>query len=231
MILWTAFLLGLLGSLHCLGMCGPIVFALPTFSRSFPKVLTSRILYNSGRILTYGFLGVLIGLIGEGISFAGIQQKLSIVAGALIIFVALFSNQAFVSKLHFQLNGFNRLIKEKLGDFIRRKTVFSSFLVGLANGFLPCGLVYLAMGGALAAGSWSQSMLYMIIFGSGTLFAMLALGLAGNYLGLRVKASFNRIIPYVAVFLGILLIVRGLNLGIPYLSPEIHSGVDVEVCH
>lgn len=232
MILWTAFLLGLLGSLHCLGMCGPIVLALPTFRNSFPKVLVSRVLYNSGRVITYGFLGLLIGLVGEGISFSGIQQKISIIAGIIIILFALLSNKAIIARMNFQLYGFNRFIKDKLGSYLRKRSTLSSFLVGVTNGFLPCGLVYLAVGGALAAGGWKESMIYMLIFGLGTTFAMLTLGLAGNYLGLKVRASFNRVIPYVAVFLGILLILRGLNLGIPYLSPEINSGgEDIEVCH
>ena len=230
-MLWTAFLLGVLGSLHCLGMCGPIVLALPTFKKSFFSLLFSRLFYNSGRIITYGLLGLIIGIIGEGISFSGFQQKLSIIAWIAIIIFALFTNKIFLSKLNFQLSGFNRWIKDKLGVFLKKRSVFSSFLVGLANGFLPCGLVYLAMGGALAAGSWKESSLYMMIFGLGTSIAMLAFGLAGNYLGIKVRTSFNRIIPYVAVFLGLLLILRGMNLGIPFVSPEISSVGEMEICH
>ncbi len=231
MMLWTAFLLGILGSLHCLGMCGPIVLALPTFRKSFLPLLFSRLLYNSGRIISYGILGLVIGIIGEGISFSGLQQKLSIFAGVLIIVLALFTNKALLSKINIRLTGFNRWIKEKLGVYLKKRSIFSSFLVGLANGYLPCGLVYLAMGGALATGSWKYSSLYMIIFGLGTALAMLTLGLAGNFLGLKVRASFNKIIPYVAVFLGILLILRGMNLGIPYVSPEFSPVGDVEICH
>jgi len=230
-MLWTAFLLGLIGSLHCLGMCGPIVLALPTFRQSFFRLLISRLLYNSGRIITYSLLGLLVGLVGEGISFSGFQQRLSIIAGILIIIFALLSNKTVISKIHLELYGFNRWIKENLGRFLKKRSVLSSFLVGITNGFLPCGLVYLAVGGALAAGSLLGSFVYMIIFGLGTTFAMLSLGIAGNYLGLRMRTSFNAIIPYVALFLGILLIVRGLNLGIPYLSPAISTGGDVEVCH
>ncbi len=230
-MIWTAFLLGVVGSLHCLGMCGPIVLALPTYKKSFFSLLASRLFYNSGRVITYGLLGLIIGLVGEGVSFSGFQQKLSIIAGIAIIILSLFTNQTFLSKVNIQLTGFNRWIKEKLGYYLKKRSVFSSFLVGLANGVLPCGLVYLAMGGALAAGSWRESSLYMIIFGLGTTVAMLSFGLAGNFLGLKIRASFNRIIPYVAVFLGILLILRGMNLGIPYVSPEISPVGDAEMCY
>ena len=230
-MIWTAFLLGILGSLHCLGMCGPIVLALPTFKKSFFSLLFSRLFYNSGRIITYGLLGLLIGLVGEGISFSGFQQKLSVFAGIVIIVLALFTNQTLLSKVNVKLTGFNFWIKSKLGAYLKKRSVFSSLLVGLANGFLPCGLVYLAMGGALAAGSWEESSLYMMVFGLGTSLAMFTLGLAGNFLGLKFKASFNRLIPYIAVFLGVLLILRGMNLGIPYISPEISTGGNVEICH
>lgn len=230
-MLWTAFILGMFGSLHCVGMCGPIVLALPVYKGAPLKLIISRVLYNSGRILTYGIFGAIIGILGESLSFAGIQQKLSIIAGTLIIIFAIFSNKKFSSIFDKGLFGINQIVKQKIGNFIRKRSVLSSFVVGFSNGFLPCGLVYLAIGGAFATGTFSGSVFYMILFGLGTSFAMFAFGIASNYFGLRFRMSFNKLIPYVAVFLGLLLIIRGLNLGIPYLSPLIDQSDNAAVCH
>lgn len=230
-MLWTAFLLGVLGSLHCLGMCGPIVLTLPVYNHQTFKLISSRLLYNSGRILAYGLLGIMIGLVGEGIALTGFQQKVSILAGGLIIIFSVFSMQHITRKFNLGALRISSLIKKTLGKFLRNRGIFASLVVGFTNGFLPCGLVYLAVGGALATGSWETGLLYMVIFGAGTSIAMFTFGIAGNFLGLKVRTSFNKLIPYVAVFMGILLILRGLNLGIPYVSPMIDETGGAAVCH
>lgn len=227
----TAFLIGLLGSLHCVGMCGPIVLALPVYKKGHGKILISRALYNAGRIVTYGLIGILIGLVGHGISLAGFQQKLSLLGGVFIILYAVISLSSNSKKMEFGFESLRALIKKNLGKFIQKRTLFSSFLVGFTNGFLPCGLVYLAVGGALASGNLYNSILYMVFFGLGTSFSLFALGYFSNFFGLRLRISFNKWIPYIAFFIGILLIIRGLNLGIPYLSPEISPESEIEMCH
>lgn len=230
-MLWTAFLLGLLGSLHCVGMCGPIVLALPVYKKSFGKVVASRLLYNSGRIISYGLLGALMGLLGLGVALAGYQQKLSVISGVLIILFALGSVFVNQSKWDTGANAVHRFVKNRLGRFLKSRGRLSSFLIGFTNGFLPCGLVYLALGGALAVGTLQGSIFYMMLFGVGTSFSLFALGLFGNFFGVRFRLSFNKWAPYLAFFVGILLVVRGLNLDIPYLSPGISPENEIEVCH
>lgn len=230
-MLWTAFLLGLLGSLHCVGMCGPIVLALPMYKKSWGKVVVSRMLYNSGRIITYALLGAIIGVLGLSVSIAGYQQKLSLIAGILMIVFAFGSLHFLRIKIDFGANRLHRFVKNSLGRFLKKRTFFASFLVGFTNGFLPCGLVYFAIGGALAMGSIQGSVFYMIIFGLGTAFSLFSLGFLSNFFGLRFRLSFNKWAPYLALFVGVLLIIRSLNLDIPYLSPNINPTNGIEVCH
>src|SRR6202012_1275564 len=80
-----AFLIGLFGSVHCIGMCGPLAFAVPSFDRRWWRVVLDKISYNAGRIITYSFLGLIIGLLGRQLWLAGLQQGVSIVSGLLII--------------------------------------------------------------------------------------------------------------------------------------------------
>ena len=77
-MLWTALVLGLAGSFHCIGMCGPIAFVIPVDRSSKSRMIFQIFLYNLGRIITYSLIGVLFGLIGKGLYLAGFQQRLSI---------------------------------------------------------------------------------------------------------------------------------------------------------
>ena len=231
----TAFLIGLVGSLHCVGMCGPIALALPSGNSFLPGLLFNRLMYNLGRILTYGLLGLLIGLVGQGFSMAGLQQVISILAGvAILIMVMLPSalNQRIV--LLKPAVDFTAFLKRSFGGLFRSKSALSTFYIGLLNGFLPCGLVYVALAGALATGGYLEGMAYMIVFGLGTLPMMLVVSMAGNYITLGLRRTFNRVIPVFMVALAMLFILRGLNLGIPYLSPQLQHSDQIEqpaTCH
>lgn len=233
-ILWTSFLVGLLGSLHCIGMCGPITLALPVFRNAPATLILSRILYNLGRTLTYAFMGALIGLLGQGFSLVGAQRWLSIIAGILLILIVFIPSE-FSAKLSIlkPAHHFTSFLKKKFGNLFRKQTLQSTFLIGLINGFLPCGLVYVALAGALATGSVLGGVLYMGFFGLGTLPLMFIFSLAGQFINVEARRKFTRLIPTFIVALGILFILRGMNLGIPFISPQLEGKEKMETpaCH
>ncbi len=234
-MVWSAFLIGLFGSFHCIGMCGPIALALPVQKDSRVKLIIGRILYNVGRAITYGIIGILFGLIGQSLSLAGFQQSVSIVAGVLILLMVILPSK-YSQKLYLlkPAYGFTNFLKRKFGVLLKQKSVMSVFLIGILNGFLPCGLVYIAVAGAIATGNYLEGAIYMFVFGLGTLPIMLVMSLAGNFISLNVRRRVNKMIPAFLVVLGILFILRGMNLGIPYVSPKIQQTEitdDSVICH
>ena len=116
------------------------------------------------------------------------------------------------------LKGF-ALLKNALGRQLTKKTLSSSFTIGFLNGFLPCGLVYTALFGALTMGNLWGSIGYMTAFGMGTIPLMLLLVLLGDFLPVALRRQLNQWLPIVVIIVGILFILRGLGLGIAYLSP------------
>ncbi|MFW5762571.1 MAG: sulfite exporter TauE/SafE family protein [Cyclobacteriaceae bacterium] len=222
MLWWSSFTIGLLGSLHCIGMCGPIALALPA-GKDKSRFIAGRLLYNLGRIVTYSIIGALFGLLGLSLSMAGFQQWVSIVTGATMIVVILLPFK-YASKLNPPLfTQFNLWLKKRFSYFFKNKHWYSNFFIGLFNGLLPCGLVYVALAAAVASGSVLNGVVHMSLFGLGTLPLMLALSLAGNFIKISWRQRIHRMVPYFIVFLGLLFILRGLNLGIPYLSPQIYQ--------
>lgn len=219
-ILISALILGLMGSFHCAGMCGPIAIALPLHGNTIPQKIFGGALYNIGRTVTYGIMGAIFGFLGQGVGMLGFQQKISVVMGALMIisvlFPALFKNQYRMDKSWFS---FVRKLKKSIGKMFSIRSFSSLFFIGLLNGLLPCGLVYMAIAGAIGTGGVVEGSLYMILFGLGTIPMMLSISLAGNVMSLAVRNKINKLIPVLIVVVGILFVLRGLSLGIPYLSP------------
>lgn len=227
MELWTAFMVGFAGSLHCAGMCGPIVLAMPAVGNTTLTQVTGRVAYNGGRMVTYGMLGLLFGLFGQMLGMAGLQRWVSVGAGALIL-LGLFAwpfrgSGVFAAQLVGKL-------KSALGRLLHRRTVGSQFLFGGLNGLLPCGLVYAACMGAVATGGLLSGLEYMLVFGLGTVPMMLGLGLAGRTVQARLQGRFQMVIPVCLGVMGVLLILRGLALGIPYLSPDLAAGGEGACC-
>ena len=219
-MLVLAFTLGLFGSLHCVGMCGPIALLIPLQRQHEGFRYLQLGAYFIGKTLAYALMGLLFGLVGEGIFIAEYQQEFSIFAGLLMILMGLFS------LLHLRVKGFGNpllkgfsLLKNALGKQLSKKTLTSSLSIGFLNGFLPCGLVYTALFGALAMGSLWGSMLYMTAFGIGTIPLMFLLILLGDFLPLALRRRLNQWLPMEVILVGILFVLRGLGLGIPYLSP------------
>lgn len=216
----SALILGLMGSFHCAGMCGPIAIALPLHGNTVGQKIFGGTLYNLGRTLTYAFMGAIFGALGQGLQLLGFQQKVSVVMGALMIisvlFPALFKNQYKMDKSWF--SAVNKL-KKKIGEMFSIRSFQSLFFIGMLNGLLPCGLVYMAIAGAIGTGGVAEGSLYMTLFGLGTIPMLLAISLAGNIMSLAVRNRINKLIPVLVVVVGILFVLRGLSLGIPYLSP------------
>ena len=220
-MLASALILGFLGSLHCLGMCGPIAFLLPLDQENNAKKLAQVFIYHSGRLLAYGTIGILFGLLGKGLSIFGIQQKLSIVVGVVMILVVLVPGKYFnANKLSKPIYGILGKIKSRLGTELKKKTPDAFLTIGFLNGFLPCGLVYMALLGAIAYGNALQGGLYMVLFGAGTIPLMTAVVFSKNMFNNPVKNGLRKLIPVFVVIIGVLFIIRGLGLGIPYVSPK-----------
>ena len=234
-MLWSAFLIGLFGSFHCIGMCGPIALALPIQKDNKLNLIVGRVLYNIGRAITYATIGLFFGLVGQSLSLAGFQQSVSIIAGVLILLMVLLPSK--ISQKLYLLKpayGFTNFLKRKFGVLLKQKSVAATFFIGLLNGFLPCGLVYIAVAGAIATGGYLDGAIYMFVFGIGTLPIMLAVSLAGNFIGLNVRKRINKMIPAFMIILAFLFILRGMNLGIPYVSPQLQQSEITDesvICH
>jgi hypothetical protein len=220
-MLWTALVLGLAGSFHCIGMCGPIAFVLPVDRSSKSKLIFQTFLYHLGRIISYSLIGLLFGFIGKGLYLAGFQQRLSILMGLVMILiviipVSLFNKYNF-SKPLYKIIG---KVKQKLGLYLTKKSNKSLFLIGFFNGFLPCGLVYMALIGSISTGNALNGSFYMAIFGIGTIPLMTGAIFLGNFVNLSLRNKIQKAIPVFVVIIGLLFILRGLGLGIPYISPS-----------
>lgn len=222
MELWTAFIFGLLGSLHCIGMCGPIAIALPGVKKSRPGFSLGRVLYNLGRVVTYSTLGAFCGWIGQTIKIAGYQSTLSIISGTIILLM-IFLPSKFAGRF-IKFNFYHRIInnvKSYWQKLFSNNSFTSMFFIGILNGLLPCGLVYMALAASASTGTTVNGLLYMAMFGLGTIPIMLTVSFLGLFVNLSLKRLFNRLIPVGGVVIAVLIILRGLSLGIPYISPII----------
>jgi sulfite exporter TauE/SafE len=228
----SALVIGLISSAHCIGMCGPISLALPIQTLNPEKRLSGLLLYNLGRICSYSVIGLFVGFIGRRIFLAGYQQIFSIVLGAIILLtflIALFNKKALHLKAFTQLQA---TLQNFIAVRLKNKSMFASYLIGAANGFLPCGMVYFAITGAMATGSILSGILFMIAFGLGTMPVLLAFGYFGFFMNISFRNSVKRLTPFFFAGMAVFLILRGLNLGIPYVSPEFHNAAaDAIPCH
>ncbi len=220
-MLLSALIFGLLGSFHCIGMCGPIAFMLPVDRSNNLKKTSQIALYHFGRIFTYSLIGLLFGLLGKSFNLFGFQQQLSITVGVFMIVIILIPYKTF-NKYNFSKPLFQLIskVKSALGKELKKKSPDTFLTIGFLNGFLPCGLVYMALFGALATGDALQGSLYMALFGLGTIPLMTTAIYFGNFLTGKVRQYIRKVIPVVVVLIGFLFILRGMGLGIPYLSPK-----------
>lgn len=229
----AAISLGFLGSFHCIGMCGPIALALPISTTNYFHKVLLVFTYNFGRILTYSVFGLLFGLIGKGFAVAGYQQIVSVVIGSLLLLGVIIPSKYFAKySMTSSIFTFFNKIKSALGKLFFKSGHRSLFLIGLLNGLLPCGLVYMAVAGAIATGDITKSILFMAVFGLGTVPIMLSLPLIGNFISMPIRNSIRKSVPVIVGVMAVLLILRGLNLGIPYVSPKINTDTNSTAsCH
>ncbi|TDU39664.1 hypothetical protein BXY82_1694 [Gelidibacter sediminis] len=219
-MLWSALIFGLLGSFHCIGMCGPIAFMLPVDRTNSTKKVVQIFTYHFGRILAYSLIGLIFGLVGKSLYIFGLQQQLSILIGVLMIVVVVIPTKTF-NKYNFSKPLYKLISKVKtaLGQALKKKTADTFLTIGFLNGFLPCGLVYMAVFASLAMSSALQGSLYMALFGLGTIPLMTSAIYLGKFLNTNVKRHIQKAIPVVVIAIGLLFIIRGMGLDIPYLSP------------
>ena len=220
MALWTAFLLGLAGSLHCAGMCGPLMLVLAKARTRTVRESTGRVFYHLGRVAAYCVLGLMLGFLGQIAAPAGFQRWLSIALG-----VALLAGLLVTVKvpLAAPVVKWVTLLKGFMSGLLRKNTLLSQAMVGALNGLLPCGLVYVAAAGAIATGNPLAGAAYMALFGFGTWPMMLGIHFVGQRLPLPPRFSLGSITRTAVLLMAVLLILRGLELGIPFVSPDLSA--------
>jgi len=218
-MLFSALFFGLISSLHCVGMCGPIAMMLPVDRSNEAKKVLQIILYHLGRITAYASLGLVFGILGKSFYLAGVQQQLSIFVGAFMISIVIIPEKIFM-KYNFSKPVFRLIsrLRSALGNQFKKKTNPALFMIGLLNGFLPCGLVYIALFGALAMQGISLGLLYMVLYGLGTVPMMSLAVYFGGFLSLNFRNKLQKIIPAAVVLIGALFILRGFGLG-NFISP------------
>lgn len=230
MITYAALALGLASSLHCVGMCGPLLLALPLDAAGKWKVFRQMSVYHTGRILAYVVLGVMFGLLGKGLAVAGLQKALSIGAGMFTVAMAFVAWR--FEYLVTTLPGFGAVsqkVKTRMGQLLRHNPNSSLFSLGMLNGLLPCGMVYTALAGAIASVGGAEGGLFMLAFGLGTLPLLFTVGLASSAVNASVRRKLRALQPLLLSFVGLLLLLRGLNLDLSLFESAVpKAGTD---CH
>lgn len=231
----SGFSLGILGSFHCLGMCGPIAMAIPHRSSSKLGLALESLVYNFGRVLTYTIFGFLLGLIGAPLRLAGLQEYISIATGVLLLLYLIIPAKYYKGIGNLKIfNSFVKKFKIKFQEFFKSKSILSLFIFGILNGLLPCGLVYIALAGSFASSNLFMSSLYMFSFGVGTVPMMALIYFSKNLITLNIRKKLTKLIPYGVAIVAVLMILRGLSLGIPMISPQLPDKVvneTIECCH
>lgn len=215
--------LGALGSFHCIGMCGPLALSLPLNGGNMLSRFLGSLLYNIGRIITYSCFGLLFGIIGKSIAFFGFQQWVSVILGILILTLIILPRKLKFTGANNQALIILGTLRGSLGKLFSRQNLTSVFFIGLLNGLLPCGLVYMAAAGAVSMGSISGSVLFMAFFGLGTLPMMWSVAFFGNCISINIRNRIRSAYPYMMAFIGCMLILRGMGLGLPNISPKLNK--------
>jgi len=224
-MLLSAFLLGLASSLHCAAMCGPLTLALPLSATERWRAVGGLLTYHFGRALTYGFMGLALGLLGYGLAVTGWQRTLSVLMGAALIVGAFWSASPLAGRF---LPRFS--LTTRLPAAWRTWMGRSLFLTGMLNGLLPCGMVYAALMTALVTASGWQSGAFMVVFGFGTAPVLVGIGFFGRALSLSLRAHFRPLQTALLVAAGALLIYRGLQTGVGGCHAVVPLGVEA-MCH
>lgn len=231
-LILAAFTLGILGSFHCVGMCGPIALALPVHHLDTPRRILGILIYHTGRAVTYSLIGAFFGLLGMGFVLAGYQQALSIALGVVLLLSVLLPQLSVFTVFSKPVTALTFRLKSAFGNLFTKRSNTALFTTGILNGLLPCGLVYMALAGATASGDVTKGALFMAVFGLGTLPAMFSVSLLSS-ISVAFRSKVRKYAPVIAGLMACLLILRGLGLGIPYISPDMSTKSNQEhaCCH
>ncbi len=222
----AGFALGLAGSLHCVGMCGPIAIALPGRRKLSWSMSGQKLVYQLGRVTSYTMLGVLAGFAGSRVVDAGFSQHLSIVAGVIMVVMAVLHLGMHKQLIH--AKAFSRIswfVEQKIGARLasQKGGVQAHYLIGIFNGFLPCGLVLSALVGSVGTGDVLEGSLFMMMFGLGTVPLMSAVAILGGVVSCKLRNKLRTAVPVIAILIGALFVMRGLSLDIPFISPVLEG--------
>lgn len=229
-VLGIGFLMGLIGSVHCIGMCGPLTMALPFSQQKNIFKYLAMALYHIGKILSYASLGLIVGLFGKQLFVIDTQQSISIIIG---VFMLVYVVWIYLVKVNTRFNPLQFIqvpVLKALSSLFKNKHVTVFIVLGFLNGLLPCGVVYLALGSAMSTGHPIDAAIFMAFFGLGTMPALLMVALGGQMVSFEWRRKLQSALPVFIFGMGIMLILRGMNLGIPILSPHVESN-NVVSCH
>lgn len=223
-LLGITFIIGLSSSLHCLGMCGPLILSMPMKSGS----IWDRVQYFLGKTLSYATLGAIIGTLGWGIYALEWQKTIAIICGVFLIILGLGIyklNKGFSS-------GISNTISKWFSYFFNKDYKLKLFFLGYINGLLPCGMVYIALTTALVSTSPLEGALAMASFGLGTIPILFVLSIFKERIAGKYKMKFQKVGAIATVIVGVFMLLRGASLGIPYISPDvdISNGVKTSCC-
>ncbi len=214
--------MGFVGSTHCIGMCGPLAMSLPITSNRLTGRLFAALVYNLGRVSTYAFYGSLIGITQSLLVPFAFQHELSIIMGILLLLLSVYFF-LFKQTIHvFNNNKFYQLVTNALGKLYQKSSFKNLYFIGVLNGLLPCGLVYLALASAFATGTVIKSILFMGFFGLGTLPAMWSMVFFANYFSPMIRTYLRKLYPFIFAITGIMLILRGMSEA-HHLQDTIHT--------
>ncbi|MEM6396251.1 MAG: sulfite exporter TauE/SafE family protein [Bacteroidota bacterium] len=233
MLFWTAFLLGIGGSLHCMSMCGPLVLAVPGLRADQGNQLTKLVVYHSGRVIVYALIGLIVGSLGWGLQLVNFQGTLAIATGLFIIGIALFKldfKRLFVSKAS-SASIWQRTINKYFSIYIKKDGWTATLVLGMLNGLIPCGLVYVAIISAVNVNAPLHGALYLLAFGLGTMPLLFATSIIGKRVFQYISFNKRYLQQAVLVAVGLIFIWRGLNFNFPEGFFMWYDQQFVPMCH
>jgi sulfite exporter TauE/SafE len=224
------FVAGILGTAHCLGMCGPMALAIGGAAKGWPSAIAKQIVYTAGRLFSYGFLGSVAGFCGARLvrfspSLVNVPATLAVIAGVFLIYQGLRATGIFRRRGVSAAAG-PCLAGGFIGQFLRHPNHSGVFLAGVLTGFLPCGLLYGMLSLAMSTHSVLLGGTMMIIFGLGTAPAMMLAGVSGRLIGLATRQWIYAAAAWCLVLTGVVSVARGVS----FISSTERSAASCPLC-
>lgn len=220
-ILFEGMILGFASAFHCMVMCGPIALALPLNRKNSITMIKGISVNQLGRVLTYVALGAIFGIFGFQLPLIHGFQIATILTG--IAFLIVIWRPNWIRKLEWQPGFFSRFRQQKMGSLLKNKTNFNLFFLGILNGLLPCALILVALGISITQGNPVKGAQFMLGYGLGSVPGISMVAFLGGRMLQAIPWKIRRIAPVAFSIVAFGMIIRGLNLGIPYLSPKVED--------